>query len=90
MKIQLPADNSAPPDSACPLVQPRANLAPIPMTAPPASAASMRDAGVTRGPRSVPRARRPARHADTKAPAATPASSHTSQSRSGLASPCGR
>ena len=35
MKIQLPADSSAPPLSAWPLVHPRANRAPNPISAPP-------------------------------------------------------
>ena len=90
MKIQLPAGDSAPPDERLPTGAAARELGPDPHDAPPASAASTRATGATRGPRSITQARRPARHADTKAPAAMPASSHTSQSLSGLASPCGR
>ena len=60
MKIQLPTDSSAPPLSAWPLVQPRASLAPTPITTPPPTAASTRCGGLTRGPRSVSRLSRPA------------------------------
>src|SRR5262245_39440491 len=90
MKIQLPTESNAPPLSACPLVHPRAILAPTPISTPPPAAAYMRSPAPTPAPRSVSRRTRPASHADVKPPSITPASSKTSQSCSGLATPFGR
>ena len=42
MKAQLPTVSSAPPVSAWPLVQPRASLAPTPISAPPTNAQTKR------------------------------------------------
>src|SRR5689334_24914858 len=96
MKVQLPTLSSAPPVSACPLVQPRASTAPTPITVPPAKAIARRDDAVTPRPRVtthqvVPVFReerglspflawRPASIAEAKPPIATPTISISSHS----------
>ncbi len=87
MKIQLPTLIKAPPVSACPLVQPRANLAANPIMVPPVKARSNLPPDETRGPLTISLLIRPENHPEIKPPTTTPRISKTSQSISGCLPP---